>query len=151
VLKTRSNRRIAGVMRKNIRVVTSKRDKGQNGVYSVYVTVSARRTKGLKRAPISGDPFYFKFVEAGHNIVPRGKGTKGLSRGEIRSLTKQGLRKTITARRLEAAASRAKAATGRVRPYPFLGPAFERTSKQVVDRFQEAIARRVAQANAAGA
>jgi len=147
VLRTKHSRRRPGVMRDSIKVRSSKFDKGQAGVVGVYIRVSSTRAK-RRKAPVSGDPWYYSFVEAGHNIVPRGMATKGMSRREIRQLTKMGLRSTITARRATAAAKRKAAAVGFVRPYPFLGPAFNATKQKVIEKFEESIARRVAQAKA---
>lgn len=150
VLRTKHSRRRPGVLRDAIKIRSSKFAKGQAGVIGVYIRVSASKGK-RRKAPISGDPFYSTFVEAGHNLVPRGMGTKGISKREIRRLTKLGLRSTITARRATAAARRKSVATGFVRPYKFLEPAFEATKGKVVDKFEEAIARRVAQVNASHA
>jgi|GEM_PF-2145508 len=146
VLKKASRTRRPGVMRDSIKVRSSKFAKGQAGVIGVYISVSATKAK-RRRAPVSGDPFFYQWVEAGHLMVPRGMGTKGISKREIRRLTKLGLRSTITARRATAAARRKSVATGFVRPYKFLEPAFNATKQAVVDKFQEAIVRRVAQAN----
>jgi len=147
VLKKASRTRRPGVMRAAIKVRSSKFDKGQAGVVGVYIRVSATKAQ-RRRAPVSGDPYFYQWVEGGHLIVPRGMGTRGMSRGEIRRLTKLGLRQTITARRATAAARRKSVATGFVRPYKFLEPAFNATKQAVVDKFKDAIARRVAQANA---
>jgi HK97 gp10 family phage protein len=123
-----SHRRVAGTLRKNIKSFTSKKFKGANGVIGVYVTVKASK-KTIKNSPITGDPFYYRFVEGGHKIVPR--------RTRKTSL----LRHTITSRR--------RAATDRVKAYPFLGPAFESQGKAAIDAFNAVIVKRVDEANSA--
>lgn len=72
VLKFATRRRVPGTLRRNIKIFNSKRANGRNGVIGVYLSVKASR-KDLKRAPISGDPYYFRWVESGHKIVPRSK------------------------------------------------------------------------------
>lgn len=146
VLARATRRRRPGVLRSNIRVLSSKINNGKEGVIGVYLTVKS--TRGARRkTPITGDPFYFPFVEGGHRIVPRGKGTAGLSKREIRSMTKAGLRSTITARRLLAEKSRTAASTGFVQGKKFFESAYRATKDKTVGLFAEAIKARVAAAN----
>lgn len=114
-----SARRVAGTMRRAIGVFRSKRYKAAQGALGVYISVRASRAQ-RRRAPVSGDPFYFRFVEGGHQPRP------GKSH-----------------------ASKRKAAAARVRAYPFIGPAFQQKGDDALRIFQERILERVAQANKA--
>lgn len=101
-------RRQAGTLKRNIRAFRSKKFSGANGVLGVYVSVRASKAD-LKRAPITGDPYYFRWVEAGHRIVPRSRKI-GVYRGRNQYAL------TITERR--------RMSSSRVPPYSFLGTAF---------------------------
>jgi hypothetical protein len=117
-----SHFRQAGSLRNNIKSFASKIYKGANDVIGIYITVRATR-KTLKLAPVSGDPFYFRFVEGGHKIVRR---PRRILRGVI----------SITARR---------SAVAYVKPYPFLGPAFNTEGKAAIDIFDAYITNRVSE------
>lgn len=136
VLKYPLRRRRPGVMKSAIRAFNSKRANGQGGTLGIYVSVGASK-KDLKRAPISGDPYYWRWVEGGHKIVPKFKGkyTSYRLRGRGR-LT--GLR------------SRNRAATRMVPPYSFLYPAYRTRSQEVIRLFTQKIVERIAKANAKG-
>lgn len=131
VLKTPNPRRVAGTLRRNIKAFASKKFRGQGGVIGVYVTVKASR-KDLKNSPITGDPYYWRWVEGGHRIVPRSRrvGTRG---GKAVNAA------TIRARR--------QAATAMVKPHPFLGPTFPAQADAAVRLFEDRIAERIAKAN----
>jgi HK97 gp10 family phage protein len=122
VLKKATARRVPGTMRRAIGVFRSKRYKAANGQIGVYISVRASRAQ-RKRSPVSGDPFYFRFVEAGHGKRQPQRG--GLSRALRR------------------------AAAERVKPYPFLGPAFRAEGGNALRIFEQRIVERVARANAA--
>lgn len=132
VLKQATSRRVPGTMRRAIGVFKSKRYKAANGAIGVYITVRASRAQ-RKRSPVSGDPFYYRFVEAGHKIVPRAK-----IKGTARQLRAAG--QSITLRR--------RAATGFVKAYPFLGPAFRQQGERAKNIFLQRITERIAKANA---
>lgn len=72
VLKRPVRRRVAGTLKKNIKAINSKKANGSGGRIGVYVSVKASR-KDLKKAPITGDPYYWRWVEGGHRVVARGK------------------------------------------------------------------------------
>ncbi len=76
VLKKATRRRVPGTLRRNIKIFNSRRANGQGGVIGVYLSVKASR-KDLKRAPISGDPYYYRWVESGHRIVSRSGAATG--------------------------------------------------------------------------
>lgn len=130
-----TSNRIAGTLRRNINAFASKIYKGQRGVIGIYVTVRASR-RDLKNAPVTGDPYYFRWVEAGHRIVARFKGkyTDFKVRGRGRQT---GL------------ALRRAASTERVKPYPFLGPAFQAKGATAIQIFEDRIVERIAKANQA--
>jgi HK97 gp10 family phage protein len=79
----------------------------------------------------NADAFYWKFVELGHLIRPRG----GAIRGGRNS------------QRLQRERARASGA-GRVPPYPFMKPAFEQGQKQALDKFEERVQQRIDKENA---
>jgi len=130
-----SKRRMAGTMRRAISTFNSKKYKGANGVIGVFITVRASRAQ-IKRRPISGDPFYWRFVEAGHRIVPR----TSLAAARLSRLQKRLKGITITQRR--------RRATGRVQAYPFLGPAFRAQGDAARRAFVDVVTKRIQQANA---
>jgi len=133
ILKRPHPRRRPSVMRKAIRIFNSKKANGRGGVLGVYVTVKATRAT-RRKAPVTGDPYYFRWVEGGHRIVPRYKGkyTDYKQRGRGR-LT--GLR------------ARRRAATGWVRPYEFLLPAYRSKASHAINIFTDRIHARIAKAN----
>lgn len=142
-----SRTRVAGTMRRAIRTFNSKIYDGRNDTIGVYVTVKASK-KQLRQRPRSGDPFYFRFVEGGHKIVPRKGGAAGvthflrrLQSGKVRASKRRYAAGSITSRR--------RASTGRVPAYPFLGPAFVSMGKPAIDLFIERLNARIAKANAA--
>jgi hypothetical protein len=99
----------------------------------VFVSVKASR-KDLRNAPVSGDPYYWRWLEGGHKIVARSR----------RIGTRFG--KAVNARTLRA---RRQAATASVKPYPFLGPAFAAQGEAALRIFEQRINERIAKANAA--
>jgi HK97 gp10 family phage protein len=121
-----SKRRVSGTLRQNIKSFLSKIYKGASGVVGMYITVRATR-KRKQIAPVTGDPFYFRFVELGHKIVRR----RRRSYAFFDSLT-----------------LRRHRATQYVKAYPFLGPAYNSKGHAAIEAFNAAIIKRVAQANA---
>lgn len=134
VLRRVTRRRVPGTLKRNIKVLNSKRANGSGGVIGVYVTVKASR-KDLKRAPISGDPYYWRWVEGGHKIVARFKGKytdyKQRGRGRLTGLN-----------------ARRRAATGFVPGVEFLLQAYRARGAETVRRFTDQVLARVAKANA---
>lgn len=130
-----SKRRMAGTLRKAITAFKSKIYKPAQGAIGVYITVRASRAQ-RKARPVSGDPYYWRWVEGGHKIVPRlGKQQAGFS-----NLRKRLGGISITQRR--------RGATGMVKAYPFLGPAFRAQGEQAKRIFMDAVTARIAKANA---
>lgn len=119
VLQRPTSQRVPGTMRRAIGVFKSKRYKAANGVIGVYISVRATRAQ-RKRSPISGDPFYFRFIEAGH------KARAGKSK-----------------------ASKRRAAVAFVKARPFLGPAFRQEAENALRIFEQRIVDRVDLANKA--
>jgi HK97 gp10 family phage protein len=119
VLKMPTSRRVPGTMRRAIGVFKSKIYKAANGALGVYIKVRASKAQ-RRRSPVSGDPFYYRFVEAGHRPRPA-KNT---------------------------AARRRRAATAFVKAYPFLGPAFRQEGQNALRIFEQRIVERIAKANA---
>jgi len=115
-----SNRRVAGTMRRAIGAFKSKRYKAAQGRIGIYVSVRASRAQ-RKRSPVSGDPYYFRFVEAGHKKRVGGS--------------------TNAARRRSANKG------GTVPPYEFLGPAFRAKADEALRVFEQRIIARIATAN----
>lgn len=134
VLRKATRRRVPGTLKRNIKVLNSKRANGAGGVIGVYVTVKASR-KDLKRAPISGDPYYWRWVEGGHKIVPRFKGKytdyKQRGRGRLTGLN-----------------ARRRAATGFVPGVEFLLKSYRAKGAETVHRFNDDVLARVAKFNA---
>lgn len=131
ILKASTRRRVPGTLRRNIKVFNSKKATGRNGVLGVYVTVKASK-KDLKRAPISGDPYYWRWVESGHKMVPRSRRT-GTRFGKAR------YEKTLRARRLSA--------TRRVEGSAFLLRAFRTHGQTTIDNFNGQVLARVEKFN----
>jgi HK97 gp10 family phage protein len=120
--------RSRGTISRNVKVFRSKKFRGQDDTIGVYITVKASKAD-LKRAPVSGDPFYWRWVEGGHAIVPRSSRV-GTRNGKALN------KRTIRARRA--------AATGTVPPYPFLRPAYDQNAAQAVGIVEQRIVARVA-------
>lgn len=129
-----SKRRIAGTMRKAITALSSKRYKLSNGAIGIYLTV--RATKAQRRArPVSGDPYYWRWVMAGHKIVARFKGNyfsfKQRGRGRLTGLV-----------------SRRRKSTGMVQAFPIFEQAFKAQGNNARQIFTGAVLARIAKANA---
>lgn len=128
-----SNKRVAGTLRKAITAFKSKRYKASDGAIGVYITV--RASKAQRRArPVSGDPYYWRWVVGGHKAVGRfkGKSTDYAIRGRGR---------------LTGISVRRRAATKSTREYPILEQAFRAQSNQALEIFQTAVITRIAKAN----
>lgn len=128
ILKAPARRRVPGTLRNNIKVFNSKKANGQGGRLGVYITVRASKND-LKKAPVTGDPYYWRWVEGGHRIVPRSRRT-GTFRGKALYA------KSITLRR--------KGSTASVKPYLFLQKAYRERAIGAVAIFNEQILARVA-------
>jgi hypothetical protein len=133
VLKTPRPRRVAGTLKRNIRAITSKKHRGQDGLLGIYISVKASK-RDLKNAPITGDPYYWRWLEGGHAIVRRSRRVGTRYGKALNSVT-------LRARR--------RAAADNVKPYPFLGPAFASRSDAALRVFERRILERIAKANAA--
>lgn len=119
VLAQATARRVPGTMRRAIGVFKSKRYKAANGAIGVYISVRASRAQ-RKRSPISGDPFYFRFIAGGHK-------------------TRVG----------KSAAARRRAIASTVAPVPFLAQAFRQEGENALRIFEQRIIDRVELANRA--
>lgn len=82
--------------------------------------------KGKRQQKYSRDAFYASWVEFGHKIVPRSAKAVSL-KGFLRN------KRTLRNRRA--------AATGRVEPHRFLGPAFESSKQNALTAMVDAIKR----------
>jgi len=132
VLQKATNRRVPGTVRKNISSFRSKRYKASQGALGIYITVRATRAR-LRKAPISGDPFYFRPLITGHKIVRRvGKGLT------VRQLRRMG--QSITERR--------KNPLGFVKADDFIARGWKQTSDQALQIFNRRIIERINKANA---
>lgn len=114
-----------GLVRKRIGVSASKIKRGQNGEIGVYIRPTATRlARKTKNSAL--DPFYYRFQEAGFHAV--------------------GSRRIKGGRRNRAA--RLKASGARFIPgKKFLGRAFESQQRRALEVFQDAIRKRIEQAN----
>lgn len=132
LLQRPTPRRVKGTLKRNIKIINSKRANGRGGVLGVYVSVKASR-KDLKKAPVTGDPYYFRWVESGHRVVAKAKRI-GTYRGKAKNET------TIRERR--------RASIRNVPPHEFLLPAYRSKGTEAVRIFTEQITARIAKANA---
>lgn len=132
-LRFPTRRRVPGTIKRNVRIFNSKRANGKGGVIGVYVTVKASR-KDLKRAPVSGDPYYWRWVESGHKIVARFKGKYTDYRQRGRG-------------RLTGLAQRRKEATGFVEGRAFLLGAYRAHGQKTIGLFTDEVLKRVAKVN----
>jgi HK97 gp10 family phage protein len=132
VLQRPAPRRVKGTLKRNIKVINSKRANGRGGVLGVYVSVKASR-RDLKKSPVTGDPYYFRWVESGHRIVAKAKRV-GTYRGKAKN--------AVTLR------ERRRSSLRNVPAYPFLLPAYRGKATEAVRIFTEQITARIAKANA---
>ena len=114
-----------GLVRKRLGVSASKLKRGKNGEVGVYIrpraTSLARKTKNRAL-----DPFYYRFQEAGFHAV----GSKRINGGRKNR------------------AARLKASGARFVPgKKFMGRAFESQQRSALAIFQDAIKKRIEQAN----
>lgn len=119
VLAQATSRRVPGTIRRSIGVFRSKRYKAANGQLGVYISVRASRAQ-RRRAPISGDPFYFFIVSMDHKTRSKGA-TKALRR-------KAAIARTVAGK-------------------PFLGPAFRQEGANALRIFEQRILARIDAAN----
>ena len=135
VLKKPKRGRKPGTLKKAISIRTSKtaRREGNLGAFVNVRPLNKNKISAFKRAGGGAgamnpdDPYYWRFVEFGHKIVPpKPKGVVGtlfgvttytqrLRNGKVVTRTRKYNRQSITGRR--------HGATGRVAPKPFLQPA----------------------------
>ena len=68
--------RVAGVLKRSLKLITSKKEKGNKGFVGLYIAAKQKgRSFRGRNDPL--DPFYYRFVELGHRIGKRkGKLTK---------------------------------------------------------------------------
>lgn len=132
-LATATRRRVPGTLKRNINVFNSKKSNGQGGVLGVFVSVRASR-QDLKKSPITGDPYYWRWVEGGHRIVPRSRRV-GTYRGKAKYA------QTLRVRR--------SASSGFVAARGFLLAAFRSQSVVAVRIFSAQILAHIAKANGA--
>lgn len=135
-LKFPTRRRVPGTIKRNIKVFNSKRANGKGGTLGVYVSVKASR-KDLKRAPVSGDPYYWRWVESGHRIVKRFKGKYTDYKQRVRG-------------RLTGLSKRRREATGFVQGRAFLLNAYRAHGQKTIGLFTDEVLKRVAKVNAGG-
>jgi HK97 gp10 family phage protein len=105
-------RRIAGALAAAVSIFRARNAQRGTVTYSVGVRAS-KAAKGR-----GADPFYWRFLEAGW--TPRGRG-QALTGGRNRKSLER---------------SRARAAGGRFVQYPFLAPAFQRSSSAALAAFE---------------
>lgn len=91
VAKKATNRVIPGLIRKTLKISTSRYWKPSNGDFGVYIKpISPSKIKRLQRVsrkarlrgPNFGDPFYYRFQEMGFHAVGRSKVGGRLKRGK---------------------------------------------------------------------
>lgn len=112
----KKGRQPSGTLKRNI---IAKRDRRPDTVGATERYRVAVRTGKRQK---TGDAFYWRFVEFGHRIVPRGGKRKG----------------GISARR--------RAAQGAVPPKPFMRPAFESKKREAVQVFKRTLEKGMATA-----
>lgn len=150
VLKTATPYRRAGTVKKAIKIRVSKMDKRQGNV-GVFINVkpltkaqigkhkasSAKAGGKASGSANPNDPYYWRWLEFGHKIVPRSSGQQGggithytqrLRNGKIKNRTANWSASSITGRR--------RLATGSVAARPFLRPAADKLeeAKRVFER-----------------
>lgn len=105
------------------------RDLGKR--HTKYLAFSKR--KGRVVIKRKNDPFYWKFIEFGHKIVPRASGASGttdvfhvrLSKYfKVRTIKRTLSNDSITIRR--------RSPTGFVEPIPFIGPALQNKAEEAI-------------------
>jgi HK97 gp10 family phage protein len=142
VLKKFDKRRKPGTLKKAITVRTSKRDQRAG---NVGVFVNVRPARGPKRFRQSTeDPFYWRWIEFGHRILPKSGKTKYTTVVRTR---KDGTSWSRTYKSDAASIrNRRRNATIRVPAIPFLRPAIS-TLGAALDAFKAAIGPAIAKLN----
>ncbi len=88
------------------------------------------------------NPFYFRWVERGHKIVPRAKGEAGFTVTTYRQALRNGKVVTRTKKRSTAGLrARRAAATGAAPAKPFLEPALRDNQQAVIDAMAQRLAK----------
>lgn len=128
VLRSPRRNRVPGTLKRNIKAFRSKKANGKGGALGIYVTVKASK-KDLKKRPITGDPYYWRWVENEHRIVARSKRT-GTKYGKAR------YEKTLRARRA--------ASSGTVPGVHFLLNAYRAKGQEAIRAFNKVIESRIA-------
>lgn len=126
VRQARSNApKLTGLMAKRIGTFNSKIKRGQNGEIGVFI--KPRISSKAKRLKLTNqDPYYYRWIEAGFHAVGSRR-VRGGRNARVRNLK----------------ASGARFIPGKV----FIGRAFDSKSKAALDVFQDAIKKRIDQAN----
>lgn len=161
ILKTPKKNRKPGTIKKNIVVRASKyaRQDGNEGVYVSVRPLTAKRIRQFKVArakkgkAFSGsenpaDPYYWRFVEFGHRIVPRGTSQSGfgttvytqrLRNGRVVMRSKKFNYQSLTGRR--------RTAGGFVEPRPFMRMAVDQKGNEAIRTFMRSVVPQIEKLN----
>lgn len=128
VLRTPHSKRTRGLLKKAIYVKRARDSK--NGLEHYFVGVrQGKRAQQRKGGNV--DAFYWRVVETGHLVRRRGQRLRGG-------------RRSVALQRARLNASGAP----RVRPYPYLAPAFQRGKDQALQAFNTRVQARINKENA---
>jgi HK97 gp10 family phage protein len=128
VLRTRHTQRVAGLLKRA--VYTKRARDSRNGLEHYFVGVRQGK-RAQQRKGGSLDAFYWRFVEGGHLVRRRGQRLRGG-------------RRSLALQRARLGSSGAQ----RVRPYPFLAPAFRRGKDDALQAFNKRVQARIDKENA---
>lgn len=108
----------------------------------------AVNSKGRVVTRRKNDPFYWRFLEFGHKIVPRASGKQGIIESLYTRRTKKGkVRDVVRKVQADAISIRRRNPTGFVEATPFLAPALESKRQDAIDAMEKQARKMVEAAN----
>lgn len=88
------------------------------------------------------DPYYWRFLELGHKIIPRGTGERGSIEKSYTRTTRRGKVRTVKySVDADALSVRRRTAAGAVAAVPFIAPALETKKSEIIKAMEKQAAR----------
>lgn len=139
----RERRTPPGVTQYNVGVRHG-RDLGKR--HTKFLAFSKRKGRVVIRR--KDDPFYYRFIELGHNVVARSSGQEGTGKTRFKVRLKSGNEHFRTRKfRYDSITGRRKNPTGFVKAYPFLAPALRNKRAQAIAAMEQKMQQELAKAN----
>lgn len=151
--------RISGALIRNIAIKRERNAPEGTEQYNLGVRhgrdLGKRHTKYLALSKRSGrvvikrenDPFYWRFIEFGHNIVGRATGAEGVGITSYVATLRNGKKANRTRKyNLDSLVGRRRNPSGSVDPIPFIQPALENKKQEAIAAMEDRLTKDLAKA-----